>query len=740
MPPRKFTVVGSNPSPPPEPINVAPIEPTLEELEAQQLALQEKIALTKAKKLEEAKLLESIKAQKELSKPVIITFTRIHNNYIFFKNEPYRQDILDYVKNIEGRMWKAAERENAIPLGMYEAARVGLLTLQSITIEYAEGVEKAIKDELYAPDFVCDLGDKHLIVKTSRKAYSYPLREIPGYQYDYTNEVYKFPLSEGWRLFEFSKRENIASNFVWTDSAKDFVLLQIENRLRLDEIAKATDIELEIPLLQATLKNFQKIGIKFFELNGGRGILGDEMGTGKTLQMIGLAVHNKWKLLVICPATLKENWLREVRKFAPHLTTYTCQGETPLAFDIVKLIKEPYDVVFINYDILASHIIHKKETKREDGTILKEETKRFPWVEALNMVGFDLAVADEGHYIKNVDSARSQAVRKIQISRFISMTGTPILNRPGELWPLLHIADPITFPAFETFKQQYTYDGKVVRNVEQLKQLLKPLMIRRLKKDVIKELPPINRLNSYFELSEKGRKLYDRVLSGIFDVLSTWSPNQAGSEKTITNMLVQIQRLKQVVAIDGIDGTAELATQIFDASPSEDEPNKVLIFSQFKATTYAISRRLGGEALSFVTLSSGKEFVTSHYTEQQKLIDQFQSDPSIHFLCVTEKTAKEGHNITAAKAVIFNDLFWTPAGHQQAEGRAYGRISDLHTIDSYYRIGVNSISEKIMELLAAKLQLIEQVVEGVEAARMDTSIVHELISSLKEEMWTIKKK
>ncbi len=322
------------------------------------------------------------------------------------------------------------------------------------------------------------------------------------------------------------------------------------------------------------------------------------------------------------------------------------------------------------------------------------------------------------------------------------LTGTPILNRPGELWPMLHVADSITFPSFETFKSQYTYDGKVVRNVDQLKELLKPLMIRRLKRDVIKELEPINRINSYFELSERSRKLYDKVLAGVFEILAEWNPNQAGYEKKTTHILAQIQRLKQVVAIDAVESTADLATQIYDSSPEEGAPNKVLIFSQFKATTYGIAKRLGHEALSFVSYNgSGMSgFVTGDHNWQQAQIDQFQKDPNIHFLCVTEKTAKEGHNITAAHAVIFNDLFWTPAGHQQAEARAYGRISDLHTIDSYYRIGVNSISEKIMAILAAKLSIIEQVVEGVEASRADTSIVHELLASLKEELWTIKKK
>lgn len=724
----------------------------LEDIEREE---QELIAQLAAKRIAKEALIKENERLLALTQPVTVTIVKFTGNQVLMRNDPFREDILEVFRNTEGRAWQPINKLNAIPVGIHKEVLGKLSELSKVTITYAEGVEAQIHDFLNAPDYSVDVEERWLTIKTSRKAYTYELKQLPGYSYNYNREIHRIPLTEGWRLHDFSTKQ---AGFVWSDKAKEFVLLQVENRLRLDEIAKAEDVELEIPLLKASLKPFQRIGIKFFETNGGRGILGDEMGTGKTLQMIGLLVHNEWKAVVVCPATLKENWLREIKKFAPHLTTYTCQGVAPQKYDIVQLITKRPDIIIINYDILGRSIEEKKITYKNDKDEeiteaeyntqgfgcrkIEEEKTRYPWVEVLNLVNPDICIMDEGHYIKNLESNRSRAARKMEMKRNISLTGTPILNRPGELWPLLHIADPVTFPAFDTFETQYTTGrGGVVRNVDQLKQLLRPLMIRRLKRDVLPQLEPINRQNHYFELSEKGRKLYDKVLAGIFEVLSAWNPNEAGSDRSIPNMLVQIQRLKQVVAYDAVESTADLATEILDATPEEaTEKNKVLVFSQFKATTYAISRRLGSEALSFVSLSSSKEFVTAQQQEQQALIDRFQTDPSINFLCVTEKTAKEGHNITAAKAVIFNDLFWTPAGHQQAEARAYGRISDLHTIDAYYRIGINSISEKIMELLAAKLAIIEQVVEGVEASRADTSIIHELLTSLKEEMWTLKKK
>ena len=702
------------------------------EYEREEAELEAQLALIRAKRAEAERLAA-------LNAMCTVTIKRLIGTMVHISNEPYREDVLTIIKSIPGRVWNASERVNAISVASVAGFIERVTQLPNITVVYAENVERDIHDYLHAPDFSVDLKERFLTVKSSRRAYTYDLKQIPGYEYNWDKQLHLIPLTEAWRLHEFSKKSSDVS-FVWSDTAADFTATQVGNRLKLDAIAQMEDLPMEIPEITANLKNYQRIGIEYFTLNGGRGILGDEMGTGKTLQMIALTARLKARALVVCPATLKENWLREIRKFYPTATTYTCQGESPTAFDIAAMISKKPTFIIINYDIIGRSVEVKTEKEREDGTVLHSSQAKWPWVEVLNLVSPDIVFLDEAHYIKNTDSNRSRAVRKLDMKRAISMTGTPVLNRPGELWPMLHLADPITFPTFETFKRQYTFDGRTVKNVDDLKALLKPLMIRRLKKDVIKELEPINRINSYYELSLKAKKLYERVLAGVYERLAAWNPNEGAGEQSVTNMLVQIQRLKQVVAYDGVEGTADLATNILDATPDGERAHKVLIFSQFKATTYACAQRLGAGALSFVRYAGSAGFVTDNAQEQQRKIDAFQNDPKINFLCVTEKTAKEGHNITAAQSVIFNDLFWTPAGHQQAEARAYGRVSDLHTIDSYYRIGTNTISERIMDLLAQKLSIIEQVVEGVEASRADSSMIKELLSSLRDEMWTLNKR
>lgn len=597
-------------------------------------------------------------------------------------------------------------------------------------------------NSFFAPAFAVTLDNNYLWVDCHPNTSTYQLRGIPGSDYDYRKQMYKLPIAEGWRLWELFTDEKqlelmasgLAAVVTWSNEARELVENQVMRRSQLDKIALAEDWPIEVPTLKAKLKNYQNVGVAFFQHNGGSGILADDMGLGKTMQAIALNLLQDGMAIIITPASLKINWIREIGKFTDE-KAYTLSGSTPTAYEVAFLIKQRPKFVIINYDILATNTEFVTEhTDAEGFTHSKKET-RYPWVEVLNLIEAELIVYDEAHYIKNIDSARSQATRKLIGKNIICMTGTPIVNRPSELWPMLHIVDPTTFPQYEPFLRQYTNDGKTVRNVAELRQLLKPIMIRRLKKDVIKGIEPPNRINQYHELSPKAKKLYQRVLDGVYEVMAEWNPNEAGAEKKVHHILVQIQRLKQVCAIDKVSATADLATSIYDSSDPEDRPKKVLIFSQFKATTWGIRARLGSEAIGFVDRKNG-EFITVGNSEQDQLVQQFQTDPNIHYLCVTEKTAKEGHNITAAMAVIFNDLFWTPAGHQQAEGRCYMRTGDMHNIDSYYTIAESTIDDWIMQLLAAKLNIIEQVVEGVNTIRnADESIFKELLEKMRGGLW-----
>lgn len=696
--------------------------------------------LTELERLvKEAQLKLELK-KKEIAekKPLMIFAERIHGSAIIVTSE-YNAEYVKVCQGIPGRSYNSDGKHNAIPIVEWDNFLRALQTaLPKAVMNYGKGVAEHISEFLYSPDFNIDITPKEFTVKPSKRGNvsTYGLRDIPGTDWKYDKGYYTVPLPEAWRLYEyFEKRKNEDNpQVVWTEAALLHTLEQVKRRTELDVVATQKDVELEIPEFVGTLKNFQRVGVKFFDLNGARGICGDEMGIGKTPQMIALALLKGYSMCIICPASLKTNWTRELKKFA-NAVPYVLQGETPTPFDIVHLIKEKPRFVIINYDILGTSVLDKKKSVDKEGFTHESSSVRYPWVEAIELYKPDLIVLDEAHYIKNVESNRSSAARKLRAPHIIGLTGTPVLNRPGELWPILNLVDPQTFPSYETFLRQYTVDKKVARNVEELRSLLKPLMIRRLKKDVVDEIPLLNRIDHFSELSPKAKRIYTKALNGMYEILNTWNPSSAGSESKITNILVQFMRLKQICAIDKVAATADLATEIYDSTPEGERPKKVLIFSQFKPTAYAIKVRLGSEAIGFVDRNAKGEFITIDQNERQKRVDQFQNDPNTHYLVVTEKTATEGHNITAAMAVIFNDLFWTPAAHQQAEGRAYMRTGDPHGIDSYYHVINGTIEDYIRELLAAKLAMIEQVVEGVQSARADASILSELIDKMKNSIW-----
>jgi SNF2 family DNA or RNA helicase len=259
--------------------------------------------------------------------------------------------------------------------------------------------------------------------------------------------------------------------------------------------------------------------------------------------------------------------------------------------------------------------------------------------------------------------------------------------------------------------------------VDELRQTLKSLMIRRLKKDVVKELPPKNRITHYHELSEGARELYKKVLEGIYIELDTWNPGAPGSEKKVASILVEIMRCKQVAALDKIDHTADLAVELHDSTEETNGHGKVIVFTQFVPIAHAIHRKLGNESV----LITG-ELRPDHRME---VVDKFQNDPSVRFLVATWQTAGEGLNLQAAGYVLFNDLFWTPAHHEQCEDRAYGRLADPHPIDAYYIVAENTIEEWIEKLLAAKMAVIETVVEGMQVDRSQ-SVIKELMLKMKE--------
>lgn len=708
-----------------------------EDLDSLEAQLRESLRLVAEKKAaKERERLEKERIEKE-SRPLTL-LVKSFSGAMVLVSGGWREDVLEIWKSVPGRMFRG-NQENAIPVGKWSETLEKLRKLENVTITFAEGVEEQIDFHLNQPIWFVELEKRNIKLTPGPRANTYDVNQIPGIEwqaakYPTGHKWFHLPLSEAWNLF--SKLEKI-EGVLWTDEAKQFTIAQVEARQKLDEIALATEMPYDAGFLGGyKLRPFQGVGCNFIEATGGKALLAYEMGLGKTPMSLAYAWKNKFRTVIICPASLKSNWVRQIKKFTGENANVFIGGE-PTKHDLVEMLTSPSIFSVINYDIIGRKLEYNEVKQDKEGYDHEEHKVRYLWVDAINMSKPDLIIFDESHYIKNTDSNRSIASRKLDCPRILHMTGTPVLNRPGELWPLLTMLAPETFPAEETFIKQYTIDGKRAKNVEQLREALKPIMIRRKHSDVRKDMPPLNRITEYHELGEKARKLYKKVLQGIYEKIAAYDARgRGGDEVSVTNILAQIQRLKQICAIDKIDRTTELATELH-YSASEERHNKVLIFSQYKGPAFAISQRLGHEALSFISRGAN-DFITADNIERDRLVQQFQNDPSIKYLVVTEKTAREGHDITEAGFVIFNDLFWTPANHEQGEGRAYMRENDPHGISSYYLItdsqGGFNIEEDIWELLTLKTDIINQTVEGVEGSR-DVSIATALIQKMRDSMW-----
>lgn len=706
----------------------------LDALAQQELELKSQMEALNAKRLEIEKRKLEIRAAEKANMVITVTAQSVQGGAVICAVSPeMREDVLTILRNTKGRWYNSVSRTNTIPLDEWEGLAKKILALPNVGLVYGNGTALEIERILRQPRFSVTITDdmRSLGVVLGFKVSNHIIGGIPGAKFNDKMQGYLVPVSEGFRLWEALVKED---SVVWTDEAKELVLSDVARRTELDSIAlaqDAPDIQVDFTDTSVALRPFQRVGVKFAQAAGFKIILADQMGLGKTIQAIAMfmllrrEIPNA-RMAVVCPANLKINWLRELERLTG-ITPGVFSGSEPGVRDLQRLVIEKSDPICIfNYDILARTKETFKDVTDGEGNKLRQNViERRLWVDLINASGFDFMAIDEAHYIKNTGSYRSIAVRELTCPRLAFMTGTPVLNRPGELWPMLTMIRPDQFPSEDNFLSRYTWNGKEARNVEELRQLLKPIMIRRLKKDVMKDLPALERIYDWHEMSPKALMLYNKVLMGVYLALAEWNPGEAGAEKAVPNILAQIMRLKQVCAIDKMDRVAELATELY-GTHENGGASKVIIFSQFKPIAKGLAARLGQGAVCMT--GDDNEY------ERQRIVDRFQTDKSIHFLTGTWQVMGEGRNLTAAGYVVFSDLFWTPANHQQCEERCYGRIGDMHGATSYYVVVKDTIEDWIQEILARKLKVINDVVEGIDTER-SASVANELMMRMKSEMY-----
>jgi len=460
---------------------------------------------------------------------------------------------------------------------------------------------------------------------------------------------------------------------------------------------QAEEIEkgIEVPGLKKQLFPFQKVGVAFIEKRNGRALIADEMGLGKTIQASAwLQLHpEKRPAIILCPASLKLNWAKELR-------------ETLSTKDNVQILQgtKPYpitgSIIIINYDILNS------------------------WVETLQAINPQVLIMDEAHYTKNSSAIRTKATKKLAkgIPHIIALTGTPIVNRPVEGFNIFQILDRNLFPNFWTYVHRYCgarhngwgWDFSGATNKEELNQILtSTIMIRRRKADVLKDLP--EKLYSFVPMELANETEYRAAEEEFIQYIRFTKGKEAAEKAKKAEHLVKIEHLKQL-AVKG-----KLKQAINWVRDFIEDGSKLVIFAVHKE----VIDQLMNEFKDVAVKIDG----STPAPERHKAVEAFQSDPNIKLFIGNIQAAGVGLTLTASSAVAFLELPWTPGELQQAEDRCH-RIGQKNAVNIYYLLAENSVEYKLAKLLDRKKEVLSAVIDGKPVE--EKSLITELIESYLE--------
>lgn len=482
-------------------------------------------------------------------------------------------------------------------------------------------------------------------------------------------------------------------------------------------MSRAHDSDAIIPLPRGReLYPFQRAGVAFAE-RVVHPLIADEMGLGKTPQSIAylntIPAEELQNVLVVCPASLKLNWLRELRRWCTHNgLDMIVAGSRPFH---MKLFSRR--VVVINYET-----IWKKQ--REDGQIV---TKLRP---ELDEIHWDVVILDEAHRIKNAERLRSQAVHSIRTKRRVALTGTPIQNRIREIWAIANWLRPDIFGievsktefmehfAGATFdKQTGRYQADGASNLFELQNLLRStIMIRREKQDVLKELPPkqyqvieipadsgvIEKEKARLAQSPGARAILRKKLRHLCDATTDSEEYRGAVENLAAFDKDQIGGLAELAEIRHETARAKLPDVIAHLKECLQIEEKVICFAYHRDIVEGITAAFKDEA---VYLYGGMSVIA-----RDEAVQAFQNDPKVHLFVGSMHAAGEGLTLTASSHVVFAELDWTPGVIDQAADRAH-RITQTRSVLIQHLVLEGSLDAYIAAMLVEKQQIIEQALD-----------------------------
>ncbi|MCJ7690729.1 MAG: SNF2 family helicase, partial [Clostridiaceae bacterium] len=492
-----------------------------------------------------------------------------------------------------------------------------------------------------------------------------------------TNEKMKtgsIQIDKNKALYLNDKIKNSKIGFVkGTEVLKNIedILLDINN----------TDISVPINL-KATLREYQIDGFKWLKRLcslGFGGILADEMGLGKTIQIIAflLSEENK-KTIIINPTSLIYNWKAELQKFAPSLKVAIVHGEKSNRHKVIENLKD-YDVILTTYGTLRMDI-----EKYQD-------------------VVFDNCIIDEAQNIKNHLAQNTKVIKKVKAHVKFALTGTPMENNLTELWSIFDFIMPDYLYSKEAFESKYiiTRQG----DLEELKLLIKPFLLRRTKKEVMKELPDKIEKKFIVEMTSTQRGVYKSYIKTVRDKMK----NDGDGRIQVFSYLTRLRQicLDPSLVIDeykGGSGKLKVAIELIEKHIDSD--GKVLLFSQFTSALKKIGENLNAKGIPYLYLD-GK----TKSQDRIKLVDEFNDSADTKVFLISLKAGGTGLNLTSANLVIHFDPWWNPAVEDQATDRAH-RIGQRNVVEVIKLVAKGTIEEKIILLQEDKKDLIDSVITG----------------------------
>ena len=441
--------------------------------------------------------------------------------------------------------------------------------------------------------------------------------------------------------------------------------------------------------LHNVLRKYQRDGYRWLRTLDGYGmggILADDMGLGKTLQVLSYLLALKeggqpLPSLIVCPASLVLNWEEECKKFTPQLTCVAMDGDAAHRAVLARRWAEA-DLVVTSYDLL-----------RRDEDRYAEQP-------------FYACILDEAQAIKNHTTQKYKAVCQVRSQVRFALTGTPVENRLGELWSIFSFLMPGYLPPYKSFCSRF--EKPIVQEEDQtavrrLNQLTGPFILRRMKSDVLKELPPKTENVYRIELEEEQRKLY---LAAVVDAREKLQAAKPEDKMAVFAVLMRLREIccdPRLIADNWEGGSAKLDACVELVSSAVEGGHRILLFSQFTSMLELLAKRLDAEGISHFTLQG-----STPKPVRAELVRRFNGGEVSVFL-ISLRAGGTGLNLTAADVVIHYDPWWNAAAQDQATDRAH-RMGQENQVTVFRLVTSHTVEENILKLQERKRDLADSVV------------------------------